>query len=187
MKWIFALIFWITATVATAQAVPFKLNLNKSNVDFIYSFNSSSIKGTIPLQSADVSLDLRNIANSKVSVQLSPSKAEGGFPFATPILRGAEMLDAANHPSMAFVSTAIRGTFPTGKMTGNLTMAGVTHPVTLDAQVFRQTGTDPSNLSQLVIELKGSLNRHDFDMSGYTGFVDDIVHLRIMAWIDRTG
>lgn len=44
-----------------------------------------------------------------------------------------EFLDAPNHPSIKFVSTSIkRGAGNKGTMTGDLTLKGVTKPVTLD-------------------------------------------------------
>ncbi|MEO0358748.1 MAG: YceI family protein [Pseudomonadota bacterium] len=181
----FAFIFSLWAGVLSAQPVNYSVDLSKSTVDFIYSFQGNPIRGSLPLRTSTVAIDVNNIRNSTVTAVHDVNRATGGFIFATQILRGSDMLDGANHPTVTFRSTGFQGDIPRGTMTGNLTMRGVTRPVTLSAELFRQPGTDPSDLTRLAIELKGTLDRRDYGMTAYPGFVDPEIDIRIMSWITR--
>ncbi|MEZ5667488.1 MAG: YceI family protein [Alphaproteobacteria bacterium] len=82
-------------------------------------------------------------------------------------LRGAPWLDAAQHPQMTFVSTAV---VPTGALsadvTGDLTLRGVTRPVTLAVTFnggYAGHPLDPSG-SRIGFSARGTLMRADFGM-----------------------
>lgn len=80
-------------------------------------------------------------------------------------LRSDHFFDVAKYPDMTFKSTSISNT--TGikdrfRITGDLTMHGVTKTVTMDAW-FRGTREDPmSKKTKCGIQLKGMINRADF-------------------------
>jgi polyisoprenoid-binding protein YceI len=82
-------------------------------------------------------------------------------------LRSANFFDVAKYPSMTFKSTSISNT--TGmkdrfKITGDLTMHGVTKTVTMDVW-FRGTKEDPmSKKTKSGFQLKGMINRADFNV-----------------------
>jgi len=71
------------------------------------------------------------------------------------------------------------------RITGDLTVRGVTRPVTLAASLYRRPGTAADDLDQLSIGLTGALNRHDFGASGYPDLVAETVGLDIHAEITR--
>jgi polyisoprenoid-binding protein YceI len=73
----------------------------------------------------------------------------------------------------------------TAKITGNLTLNGVTKPVTLDAE-FTGAGTNPYNKA-LTVGFKGSatIKRSDFGMSGFIPLVGDEVKLGITAAFEK--
>lgn len=80
-------------------------------------------------------------------------------------LRSDHFFDVAKYPNMTFKSTSISNT--TGmkdrfKITGDLTMHGVTKTVTMDVW-FRGINEDPrSKQTRSGIQLKGIINRADF-------------------------
>jgi polyisoprenoid-binding protein YceI len=82
-------------------------------------------------------------------------------------LRSANFFDATKYPNMTFNSTSIINT--TGmkdrfKITGDLTMHGVTKTVTMDVW-FRGTKEDPmSKKTKSGFQLKGVVNRTDFNV-----------------------
>src|SRR3546814_4723920 len=59
-------------------------------------------------------------------------------------LKGPDFLDIKQYPTAKFVSTAVKVDGTTAEIMGNLTLHGVTKPVTLDAQ-FTGAGTQPMN------------------------------------------
>lgn len=95
-------------------------------------------------------------------------------------LKSADWFDAAKFPSIRFTSTHIQKlSDTTGKLTGDLTMHGVTKPVTLDV-TFNGGGVNPFiNAPQLGFSATGSLKRSDFGISQYIPMVGDEVSITI--------
>ena len=95
------------------------------------------------------------------------------------------MLDAAAFPEMVFRSTAISRDGDGAKVMGDLTIRGITRPVTLSARIFRQSGTGAGDLSLLTVLLKGTLVRSDYGATGWSDMVGDEVRLLITARIAK--
>jgi polyisoprenoid-binding protein YceI len=81
-------------------------------------------------------------------------------------LKTADFFDMANHPTMTFVSTSIT---PAGngkyKMTGNLTLRGVTKPVTFDLTAPAGPVTDHTGTVKIGAAATGRINRKDFGVN----------------------
>ena len=79
-------------------------------------------------------------------------------------LRSADFFDAETYPQLTFSSTKVEPVDEdTFRITGDLTMHGVTREVTLDA-VVQGTETDPWGNDRVGLEIVGQLNRGDFGM-----------------------
>jgi polyisoprenoid-binding protein YceI len=80
-------------------------------------------------------------------------------------LQSADFFDAANHPEIAFASTGIRelgdGRFA---LAGELTMRGVTRPVTLEVELDG-AGPDPYGGERLSLAGRGEVDRTEFGIS----------------------
>jgi polyisoprenoid-binding protein YceI len=72
-------------------------------------------------------------------------------------LRSADFFDVANHGGMTFATTSFDGTTATGE----LTVKGVTRPVTLDVE-FLGAGTDPGGGARLGFEATAEISRKEF-------------------------
>jgi polyisoprenoid-binding protein YceI len=78
--------------------------------------------------------DPARLETSKVTATIAANSLSTNVPNFAETLTGPVWLDAARFPTIAFTSTSIRRTGPTtGLITGDLTLHGVTKPVTLDA------------------------------------------------------
>ena len=75
-------------------------------------------------------------------------------------LKSAEFFDAENHPTLSFVSKELKG----GKLTGDLTLHGVTKEVTLNAE-FLGIAKDPWGNTKAGFELEGKIKRSDFGLT----------------------
>jgi len=79
-------------------------------------------------------------------------------------LRTADFFDVEQYPDISFQSTSITGKDEdTYEIVGDLTMHGVTHPITLTAEVGGQD-TDPWGNERIGLEATGSLSRSDWGM-----------------------
>ncbi len=79
-------------------------------------------------------------------------------------LRSADFFDAANNPTIVFTSTQIDQSGTDSTIIGNLSMHGVTHPVTLKGEI---TGpiTDPWGNPRMALNVSGKLNRKDWGLT----------------------
>ncbi len=175
---------------AYAALSSYELVPKGTSVAFTFDLSGFAQSGTMPIQSADIQIDLANLANSRVNVVLNVAKARTQLPFARQPMLSKEVLNAATYPTIQFVSTRVQlgdgGRISRGaKITGDLTVRGVTRPITLQADLYRQPGSPADSLDELSIRLTGALNRHDFGASGYADLVQDTVGLDIRAEIKR--
>lgn len=76
-------------------------------------------------------------------------------------IKSGDFFDVENHPTWTFSSTAVTGSGSDLKMTGDLTLRGVTKSVTLDVE-FLGVNTDPWGNTKAGFEAKGEINRKDF-------------------------
>ena len=80
-------------------------------------------------------------------------------------LRSADFLDVANHPTITFKSTSV---VPAGTdrytLTGDLTIKGITHPVTLQVIKYGEFN-DPMMGHRIAYSAQGQINRKEFGLS----------------------
>jgi polyisoprenoid-binding protein YceI len=80
-------------------------------------------------------------------------------------LRSADFFGVEQNPELRFESTTITQVDEDSfDISGDLTMNGVTNPVTLKAEV-QGTETDPWGNERVALEVRGQLNRGDWDMT----------------------
>ncbi|HEX5182510.1 MAG TPA: YceI family protein [Allosphingosinicella sp.] len=101
-------------------------------------------------------------------------------------LKGADWFDAARFPTMRFVSTRIMRTGPNRALiAGNLTMHGVTRPVSLAAS-FNGAGTNPLDKSYTIgFDATATIRRSAFGVTKYVPLIGDSVAIRISAAFER--
>lgn len=179
------LVFAVLGSALQAAPATFLLDKENSVVGFTYTFTGQPTNGTMPVESATLSIDLDNVAASQVAVTLNAAQARAGFGFATQTMKGEKVLHTVAHPTLTFRSTRIRGDINGAEVNGDLTIRGITRPVTLQAQLFRQRGTEAGERNALSILLTGQINRQDFNAGGWQSYVGDLIDLRILARINR--
>ena len=75
-------------------------------------------------------------------------------------LRSADFFDSENHPEMTFESTSITE----NTMTGNLSIRGITKPITLKLE-HGGMGKDPWGNTRIGFSVNGKINRKDFGLN----------------------
>jgi polyisoprenoid-binding protein YceI len=96
----------------------------------------TNVKGRFTRFSGDAHLDETNPANSRVDVTIDLASLTTGTEGRDNHLRSADFFDVENHPTATFNSTKVEKVGEDRlRVTGDLTIRGVTKPVTLDATV----------------------------------------------------
>jgi polyisoprenoid-binding protein YceI len=101
---------------------------------------------------------------SEVEVVIDMASVSSGNQTRDDHLRSDDFFDAANHPQATFRSTGVFATGAEARMTGELTIKGVTRPVTLDAEYLGHA-TDPWGAERAVFSASGTINREDWGLT----------------------
>lgn len=103
----------------------------------------SFVTGRFDKFSGNFSFDKADPANAKVKIEIDASSINTNHEKRDEHLRSADFFDVENHGTATFESTSVTPTGDnTAKITGNLTIRGVTKEVTLDATYIGE-GDDP--------------------------------------------
>jgi len=189
MRLLPALIVALALLPGLSQAAPtrYALSTDASTVRFETDFGINKITGQMPISRADLTLDFAEVARSKVNVTLDVSGARASFPFATEAMKGPQVLDARAHPQLTFQSTAVTAEGTGARVTGDVTLRGVTRPMVLKAEIWRKQGSAEGDLSHLTVRLTGRINRSAFGATGWGDMVGDEVRIEIIARIAEQG
>lgn len=135
-----------------------------------------------------VMIDEGAIANSSVDVTIQMASVDTGHTKRDESLQKPDWLDTAQFPTMTFKSTAVEQTGDTtATMTGDLTLKGVTQPVTLDV-ALRGRGTNPfSNQEVLGFTASGTIKRSDFNFTHALPGIGDEIEITIETELNPAG
>jgi polyisoprenoid-binding protein YceI len=124
----------------------------------------SRVHGSFRTWSGSLETDEAELANSKVHVSIEAASIDTKEPQRDDHLRSADFLDAANHPNITFESTGVQKLGSEHfKVSGNLTIRGVSKPVTLDTEYFGRQ-KDPWGGERAGFSAKTSIERKDFGL-----------------------
>jgi len=79
-------------------------------------------------------------------------------------LKSKDFFDVATYPEMTFTSTKISGSGQNIQVVGDLTLRGVTKPVTLNGAFLGEMANQGGG-RRLGLVAHGTINRHDFNVS----------------------
>ena len=79
-------------------------------------------------------------------------------------LRSPDFFDAGNHPTLRFESTTIAGTRDHLTITGNLTIRGITKPVTLVGEIAPAI-KDPWGNPRTSLNVRGAISRSEWGLT----------------------
>lgn len=106
-------------------------------------------------------------AVSEIDVVIAAASVDTGHRARDEHLRSDQFLDAKRHPEITFRGTAARQTGPrTGTVSGDLTIRGVTRPVTLDVK-WNKSGRYPFGDEHYAVGISArtTVARSDFGMT----------------------
>jgi polyisoprenoid-binding protein YceI len=125
----------------------------------------SNVRGEFSKVSGNVVLDPSDFTKSTVEVIVDATTIDTREPQRDEHLRSADFLDVANHPSITFrskqITAAGAGRF---KVTGDLTIRGVTRTVTFDVDGPTPPVKDPWGNVRAGVSATAKINRKDFGL-----------------------
>jgi polyisoprenoid-binding protein YceI len=111
-----------------------------------------------------LTLDPDHPESGSVTVEIDAASVNTNAPDRDNHLRSPDFLDVAHHPRLSFKSTRVAPDSQTHlTIEGELTLRGITRPVTLDVRRLGML-TDPWGQARILFHARTSLNRSDFDI-----------------------
>ena len=169
------------AVAAQASPVTYKLDPHHTMVLLTWNhFGYSNPTADIGIASGTLVYDQQDPAQSSVEVSMPLAKLDTHVKDLDEHLMKADFFDAAKYPVATFKSTHVE---PLGdqhfKVTGELTVHGVTKPVVLDA-TLNKIGPHPMSKAQSIgFDATATLKRSDFGECAFTPMVSDEVRIHI--------
>jgi polyisoprenoid-binding protein YceI len=198
MRLRFAITILMLAVASTASAMSvssdprqaptgvYQLDPRHVQVQFaITHFGISDFFGRFEKASGTLNFNAVDPAKSSVTISIDTKSLNTQNSALDDELQGAPIFDTARSPEAIFKSTAVTRTGPnTGKITGDLTIKGITKPLTLDVTYNGSTVSPVAAKTTLIgFHAAGAIKRSDYDMTGvmWSSMVSDEVKLDIEA------
>jgi polyisoprenoid-binding protein YceI len=169
------------AMSAQAAPVTYKLDPNHTMVLFSWShFGFSNPVADIGIGEGTLVFDQQNPSKSSVDVTMPLSNLDTHVAALDKHLKEPDFFDADKYPTITFKSTSVQSLGGKHyKVTGDLTVHGVTKPVVLNA-TLNGAGTHPMTGQPTVgFNATGTLKRSDFGLGAYVPKVSDEIQLTI--------
>jgi len=151
-------------TATSAFAGNYSLDTTHSEVGFSVKYMMvSSTSGKFDKFTVDATLDDNDLGKSSVTVVIDATTINTENAKRDGHLKAPDFFDVEKHPELKFVSTGLVKDGVAWKLNGNLTMRGVTKPVSLKAEI---SDTIKNPWGDLVrgVKVRGVLKRSDFGL-----------------------
>jgi polyisoprenoid-binding protein YceI len=167
------------ATTALAAPMTYRFDPSHSFVRFGYGhMGFSHQQSQFDKVSGSLTYDVAAKTGS-ANVVIDISSLASGVSALNEKLQSADFFDVAKYPTASFQSTQLRfeGDTPVA-LEGNLTVHGVTRPVTLTITHFKH-GMNMMKRQEIGGDATATVKRSDFGMGQYVPLVDDAVTLNV--------
>ena len=154
-----ALIVLALALPALASATDYTVQPAGSTLAFHGTFQGAGFDGHFEKFDAAIAYDPAHLDASKFDVTVDLASAKTGDSDRDTALPGSDFFDVAKFPKAHFVTTAFHQNGGTVTADGNLTLHGVTKPVSLTVD-FKPTTAGAT------LDVKGTVKRLDFGVGG---------------------
>ena len=155
-----------TTTVPTAQTGTYAIDPTHSRIGFVARHAMvTKVRGSFNEFDGSGYFDAENPSASHLQLTIQAASIDTRNADRDGHLKGNDFFDMETYPTITFASTAVeRVDAENYRVTGDLTIKGVTKPVTVD---FEYTGSavDPYNNTRIGLEGKTTVNRKDWGVN----------------------
>ncbi len=173
----------VTASIASAQTSTWNIDPAHSSVDFTVKHMAlSNVRGHFGGLKGAITLNEADVTKSSVSVTIDATTVDTGMQMRDNDLKGANYFDVAKFPTATFASTSVSGGGGHLTVAGNLTLHGITRPVTLDVSGPAGPVTGMDKKPHSGYSATATIKRKDFGVGANTP--DNMVSDEILLTID---
>ena len=139
-----------------------RIDLAHSELSFRIRHLVSRVRGTFREWSGTITADTANLAAGSVEVTIRTASIFTDNERRDAHLRTGDFFAADSFPTITFTSTGVERTGNDLRVTGNLTMRGVTRPVTLTGTYNGVQDMGSQGGARMGVELRARINRLDY-------------------------
>ena len=156
-----------TTTTSPASVITWKLDPAHSSADFkVKHMMISNVKGSFSGLSGSLTENPSDATRSSVEATIDIASLSTGDAQRDGHLKSADFFDAEKYPQMTFKSTKVeRKGAEEYRVTGDLTLHGVTKPVIFAVEGPSAPGKDPWGNTRIGISATTKINRKDFGLN----------------------
>ncbi len=168
-------------TSAFAQAKTWQIDPNHTSAQFsVRHMGISTVRGAFTKVSGTATYDPADPGKTSIEVIIDASSVDTRVEKRDNDLRSPNFFDVAKYPTLTFKSKRVEAA-GSGKLkvTGDLTMHGVTKEVVLDVDGPSAPMMDPRGSSHMGASASTKINRKDFGVNGASAVVGDDVAITI--------
>jgi len=150
-----------------AFASTWNIDADHSSIGFkVRHLMVSNVKGVFGKVAGVVHVDDKDITKSSATATIDTTSIDTGVAKRDAHLKSPDFLDVAQFPTMTFVSTrVVKSGDDRLKVTGDLTLHGVTRPVVLDVEGLSPEIKDPMGNIRRGASASTRINRKDFGLT----------------------
>lgn len=173
----------LAAAPAFAETKTYALDSSHAHVQYsVDHLGFSTSRGAFREVSGTLQLDPAKPETAKLEVTIPMNSFDSFDAKRDEHMKSADFFDVAKFPEMKFVSTKVQRTGEkTAKVTGDLTLHGVTKPVVLNVTLHKVGDHPMLKKSWAGFSATGTIKRSEFGISQGVPFVSDAVQITLDA------
>jgi len=179
----------VLATAVPAYAASFTLDKSHTSITFsVDHLGFSLTQGRFTEFDAEVDFDPENPQGSSIVFTIDAPSVDTGWAKRDEHVRGADFLNVSEHADIVFKSTGVEMlSDTTAKMTGDLTINGVTNSETFDV-TMRKLAPSPFGAKKMTAGFvaEGTIDRTDYDVSYGAGAIGNEIPVRVDLELVKT-
>ena len=180
---LYTLVVAMLLTVSAAAQDAWQLDPPHSSAQFsVRHLGVSTVRGAFTKVSGSVVYDPANLNKSSIQAAIEAASVDTRVEMRDNDLRSPRFLDAQKYPTITFQSKKVEAAGADKlKVTGDLTIHGVTKEVVLDVDGPTPSIKDPMGKDRLRMGASATtkINRNDFGVSGLPGVVGDDITITL--------
>lgn len=164
----YLLMLFVASTIGASAQTTWKMDKAHSQLKFdVTHMTVSTVSGSFTDFDATITASKADFSDAKIELNAKTASINTGIQQRDDHLRSADFFDAASNPALTFKSTELKKAGANRyKVTGDLTIHGVTKSVTLDLW-YRGTVDNPMSKKPVAgFRATGTIKRSDFGIGG---------------------
>jgi len=181
LRTLWALVIALLLTISVAAQETWQLDPPHSSAQFsVRHLGVSTVRGAFTKVSGTVKYDTSDVTKSSIQATIDATSVDTRVEMRDNDLRSPNYLDVKKYPTITFQSKKVEA-FGAEKLkvTGDLTIHGVTKEVVLDVDGPSAPIKDPWGNQRMGASATTKINRMDFGVAGAPGMVGDDISITL--------